>query len=327
MTRQLQLLVCLALLAFAAMSCSSEADQEGTVEGLEYLDSVKPVCVELPNSPNPPCARRVFWTVDTYPDVHGSFSSELLSRLPLQVEGEYRIDWTGDSGLGAPQLILRGVVIPGSARCTESRAMVVNAQRYYKIEVNSDAVDEVCFVDISVNEYITGRGPSIVTAVAGWRNGVSTGAADYGTSTYYDRIAAPIRESLEGIEFVFDLSRPHNLSFAEWQFTVHRLWDVQRKGDGTIVGVSWWVGIFGSVADVSSFEYPLEDLQNMMRSARSKLAAEFGGRIGDSDDSPMLVSDANREFLMAQIRELGGYDAPGITPVAAPTATVPRRSP
>ena len=41
----------------------------------------------------------------------------------------------------------------------------------------------------------------------------------------------------------------------------------------------------------------------------------------------MLVSDANRQFLLDQIRELGGYDAPGITPVAAPPAPVPRKSP
>ena len=310
----------LVLLVVAIVGCGSQSGVDKTVPETGYFESVRPACVELPNSPNPPCARREQWEIDTYPGVHGYFDSEVLSRLPLQSEDEYRMDWGIGDGFGTPQIIVRGTVVPGSTRCSEARAVVFEADRYQVFEQDLGRIDEVCHIDVQVNEYIVGRGPSTLPVVAGWRNAVSTAVEGYGTATYYRGVAAPIRDSMEGIEFVFDLSISHNLAHADWSFHLHRLWDVQLRPDGTVVGVSWWYGIFGAVAEIGDFEYPLAELQKMMRDAHAKLSTENGGRISDEPDSPMLVTDASRESLLAQLRELGAYDVPGITPAPAPPA-------
>ena len=308
---------------FLLYSCTPQ--HEGVFDQRNPIadESVKPACIELPDSPNPPCERREQWGIATYPEVHGYFDHEVLSRLPLEVEDEYRKHWTGDHGLGAPQVILRGTVLPGSTRCSTIRAVLLDATSRHVYPAGSTTADEVCHFDVRVNEYIVGRGPSALPVVAGWRAGVATDVEGYGGDTYFDEVEAPIRNSMEGIEFIFDLRRPHNLAYADWEYSLHGLWDVQRRDDGEIVGVSLWGGIFAPIADVSDFEYPIDDLQEMMRDAYTKLADEFDGRIGESEDSPMLVTDASRASLLGQLRELGAYDAPGITPVPAPPAPIP----
>ena len=308
------------LLILSTASCVFD---ETNSSEIRFVDGVRPACFELPDSPNPPCARREQWEIATYPEIHGYFDHEVLSRLPLQVEDEYRKYWTGDHGLGTPQVILRGTVLPGSTRCSVIGAVLLDASSHHIYPAGSESIDEICHFNIAVNEYIVGGGPSALPVVAGWRARVVRDVDGYGSAAYFDQVEAPIRDAMEGIEFIFDLRRPHNMAYADWEYSVQGLWDVQRKDDGEIVGVSMWGGIFAPISDISDFEHPLQELQNMMRAAHRKLAGEFEGRIGNSEDSPMLATDASRESLLAQLRELGAYDVPGITPVPAPPAPIP----
>ena len=313
-TLSVWVIICISLLsAVAFAACGGQT--EDTHGSRTYLDEVRPACVKLPGSVNEPCARRLPWSVDTPPHVSPSFSEDFIKNYPISVEEEMRRSWNLE-GLKTPQVIMRGTVLPGSARCVADGAVLVPRKYHYKASRESPL--EVCYIDIAVNEYIVGGGPRRVTVVAGWNTRVYTRGQNYGTQDYYDLLAEPIRESMEGIEFIFDLVRPWNSAHADWGF--YNLWDVQRKSNGELVGVSRWIEYFGKTDNLDQFEHPLGDLQETMRTVHAKLSTEMGGRIAEDPGSPMLVKDASRESLLAQLRELGAYDVPGITPVPAPPA-------
>lgn len=160
------------------------------------------------------------------------------------------------------------------------------------------------------------RGPARLEVVVPWVPGVWTDEEGYGTPEYFGRFEGRISRSIEGIEFISNLLRPFNLVDGAWH--IDNLWDVQRRNDGTIVGVSWWIGVFRANKNVSDFEYPLAVLQRKMRDAHATVSDEFGGRITANPNSPKIAADAHRDTFLAQLRELGAYDVPGITPIAPP---------
>ena len=320
-TLRLLAVVCasLSLLLFVAACGGQSADKHSS---RTYLDDVRPACVKLPGSINEPCARRQPWSIGRMVSVSVTFSRDVISDLPFDVEYEFRRAWERSEGVSTPQVIVRGTVLPGSTRC-RSEKVIIWGDGTYTLD-NGGRPYEVCYVEVAANEYIVGRGPERVTVVAGWNLFVNENVPGYGTAAYYRDIGDPIRDSMEGIEFVFPLVQPSNLGHGEWYYS--DLWDVQRRADGTIVGVSWWIDVFGKRDNWSGFEHPLPELVRMMKSAHVKVAAEYGGRIAKSPSSPLLINDAHRDDLLGQLRELGAYDVPGITPVPAPPAPDLRKS-
>ena len=87
-----------------------------------FMDDALPACVPIEGALNEPCERRIPWSIDTYPAVHGDFSPDVIGSLPLEPEEEFRRDWMKGASV-TPQVILRGVVIPNSTRCTEVLAI------------------------------------------------------------------------------------------------------------------------------------------------------------------------------------------------------------
>ena len=280
-----------------------------------FMDDALQPCVPIEGALNEPCERRIPWSIETYPAVHGDFSPNVIGSLPLEPEEELRRDWRKGATV-TPQVILRGVVIPNSTRCTEVLAIHYDSGQHEKFQPESNVALVVCYVDIGVHEYVVNRGPARLEVVAGWVPGVGTDEEGYGTTEYFGRFENRISKSIEGIEFIFNLVRPFNLVHGAWHFD--NLWDVQRRDDGTIVGVSRWIDVFGNGENTSDFEYPLGELQRMLRDAHATVSAEYNGRITTSADSPKIVADAHRDTLLAQLRELGAYDVPGITPIAPP---------
>ena len=280
-----------------------------------FMDDALPPCVPFEGALNEPCERRIPWSIDTYPDVIMEFSYDIIGSGPLDPLAEFRRDWERE-GLGTPQVILRGLVDPGSTRCTEVLARQYASGEHKKFAPESNVAYVVCYMDIAVREYIVNRGPARLEVVVGWVPGVRTDEEGYGTPEYFGTFEKRISKSVEGIEFIFNLVRPHNLVHGAWH--IDGLWDVQRREDGAIVGVSWWVDVFRGRSRRSDFEYPLAELQRMLRDAHATVSAEYDGRITGHPYSPKIVADAHRDTFLAQLRELGAYDVPGITPIAPP---------
>lgn len=112
------------------------------------------------------------------------------------------------------------------------------------------------------------------------------------------------------------LGRPINMAWGEWGLV--DAWDVQRRSDGEIIAQTELYSHYGKRDDKAMYEYPLVELQRKIRDVHAALSVEFNGRLGAGADDPKLVSEANRSFLLAQLRELGAYDIAGITPKPAP---------
>ena len=283
-------------------------------------DHVRPPCAGLPGSDRDPCDRELSSNSATDPNPGGYGLSE--PPLPLDPEWLYRTEWSR-GGTRTPQVVLRGIVALNSARCSEIRAYNFGEGDNENWGAESARTREVCNVEIDVSEYIVGTGPSRVPIVVYRRRSVPRSSVNYGTDSYFAELAAPFRDSMEGGEFIFELATPYDFAWGDWR-AVHA-WDVQRRSDGTIVGVSGKWPLFAHDSEIGDWEYPLDELQRKLKAAHAKVSAEYGGRISDEPGSPMLVADASRESLLAQLRELGAYDAPGITPAPAPTVA-PRGS-
>ena len=303
------------LLILSTASCVSD---ETNSSEIRFVDGVRPACAPVPGSDRDPCQRE--FTPISLPGQNSAGHGLKVPPLPVDPEWLYRQEWSRQ-GVTTPQVVLRGVVAQNSARCSEVGAYHIGSDWYGLIEQDSATARIVCHVDVDVSEYLVGSGPSRLTIIPYWHRSVPTDTSGYGTSEYFAEMTSPIRDGLEGFEFVFELALPHDLAWGEWVH-VHS-WDLLRRPDGTIVGRAIMWTLFEGTTDVTDWEIPLDELQSKLKAAHAKVAAEHGGRISDEPDSPMLVTDAGRDSLLGQLRTLGAYDAPGITPVPAPLAPIP----
>ena len=300
------------LILFGAACLAQPAD----VVSLRVGESVRPPCTALPGLDRDPCERNVGLNARAGQNP-GAYYGPSLPPLPLDPEWLYRMEW-GRQGVRTPQIVVRGIVAPGSARCSEVRAYHYGGSDHGSWGVDSERTLEVCHVDVDASEYLVGSGPSRFPLLIRWYRSVLRTGSDYGTTTYFEDRAAPFRASMEGSERIFELTGPYDFAWGDW--TAVHTWDVQRKTDGTIVGVSGMWRKYSGRSEIEDWEYPLDQLQRRLKAAHATVAAEYDGRISDEPDSPMLATDASRESLLAQLRELGAYDVPGITPVPAPPA-------
>ena len=300
------------LLALFGAACLARPTD---VVNLRVGESVRPPCTSLPGSDRDPCRNEIsrFSLDDQSPPIHGL----KVPPLPLDPEWRYRRGWSRQ-GIDTPQVILRGVVVHNSARCGEVGAFHLGLEWHGLIEEDSESARIVCHLDVDVSEYLVGSGPSRLTIIPYWIRSVPRDTPGFGTPAYFEEMLSPFRESLEGFEHIFELAIPYDLAWGDW---VHNhSWSILRRPDGTIVGRSAMWALFEGRTDLEDWDVPLDELLPKIKSAHAKVAAEYGGRISDEPDSPMLVTDASRESLLGQLRELGAYDVPGITPVPAPPA-------
>ena len=273
-----------------------------------------PPCTPVPGSDRDPCERFPNQGEDSHVYAVGHIFGK--PPLPLDPEWLFRSAWDTD-GIKTPQIVVRGVGVADSSRCSEVAAYNFGGGDYSVAPADAPYTMEVCHIDFDVREYIVGTGPSRIPVIVEWHASVLRTSSDYGTESYFNKLESPIRDVFEGNEKILELVQPSNLAWGDWSNS--HAWDVQMRSDGLIVGVSGKWPLFAHDSEVEDWEYPLDELQQKLKTAHDKVAAEHGGRISDGPDSPMLVTDASRESLLAQLRELGAYDAPGITPAPAPT--------
>ena len=299
------------LILFVA-SCAVAAREEPPADG------VRPACAPVPGSDRDPCER----TQNSAASSDANQSAYFIGRTEFTFTPEwlYRTEW-GNGGFSTPQLLVRGVVVVDSARCSEARAYNFGGGDHGLTPPDSQVALELCHIEVDVSEYLLGSGPSRLTVIVGWYPSVYKNYAEYGTVAYFNEVAAPIRDALEGREYVIELALPPDMAWGEWRM-LHS-WQLQETKSGTIMAISAMSILSSNESDIEDFQFPLDELVPELKAVHAEVAGEYGGRISDEPDSPMLVTDASRESLLGQLRELGAYDAPGITPVPAPPAPIP----
>ena len=172
-----------------------------------------------------------------------------------------------------------------------------------------------CYTDIAVREYIFGSGPSLVTIRSKSRS-TDEISPDFGTvardAAYFADISSPLTESFEGYEWVLWLSTPRDASQAAWNVT--SLWDVQRREDGSIVGVSRYRrGSNDESVYLDRLEPPLDSFVTDTKAAMAHYVELYDGRVGESPDAPLLLPSADLSSVYEYIKLMGALEVPGFT--------------
>lgn len=70
-----------------------------------------------------------------------------------------------------------------------------------------------------------------------------------------------------------------------------------------------------SEAGYKGFTLNLSEFRDMTRDAMERYYRETGGRVGTAGRNPIAATNAGRDQLLTQLRELGGFSVEGIEPV------------
>ena len=248
--------------------------------------------------------------------------------------------------------MLRGTYLPGTVRCTTGHRF-----RYPSyVGLSVDWLFVYCFADVRVNAYLLGSGPSTLTVIVESSLYIKGGSDDdYGVEQLESRRRAYERALSEGGLFKYDdplrgrlppgggplrpgyrrdgpevsgppggiggrevvlFIRPsRNLSVEAWD--VRYTWDVERREDGTVVAIHPYGRWLTPDEYRSLGEMELPALTQAVTTVHQARIAANGGRIGEDDSLPMLVTDVNQLRQYFSDPKVGAY-APG-----APTPEQP----
>ncbi len=307
---------------------------------LEYLMEEIPPCTPVPGSSVDPCevgegllnatGSVSLLTVD-YPDVPYAVPDYLNS--------------FGWFDYGIAHLVVRGTYLPGTVRCTSANSFLPPS---HIADGGANPLLIYCYSDVRVNEYIVGMGPSVLTVIAAHQSYGRDGVSAYGHEeveilrSLWERalveggqhrpspsvsrnpwlVASGPPGGIAGREAVLFLGPSSSASLETWR--VYAIWDVQRRGDETVVAVHPdFYSYVRIVRDDATFERLLPQLElelptfkQAAQSANNARVTANNGRVRPDPDFPMLVSDANQ--LSTYFREVGAYDDPDNPPAQPP---------
>ena len=220
-------------------------------------------------------------------------------------------------------LVVRATYLPGTARCVPTGDFLRrhpyhddNLASWELAFANTKAV--YCYIDVRVNEYIVGSGPTTLTVLYFHR--------------LYRAYDAPREDAISlreerwvsgfaslGYEAMLFLMPAFDMQGESWE--VKSTWNLEQQGS-TVVAVhplrDYWLHYKtdGYNTYRSSIEMQLPAFRQAVKAAHQARLSEHGGRTGAEAKYPMLVSDANR--LSGFFREIGAYDHPNGPPVQPP---------
>ena len=293
-----------------------------------YLAEEIPPCTPVPGPSVDPCEPRRERDQTTKSD------GLILAEAPVRVEDI--LNGNPTTPIYTTHIVLRGTYIPGTVRCTSGHS------RRYPSYVGHQSYGLLiyCFVDVRVNTYLLGTGPSSLTVIRKFSlyqsvYGYGGDDEDYGLEQLESRRLAHERALAEGGRFEYDeplrgylppsglsaagppsgiggrevvmFIRPSSsLSVETWE--VNYTWDVERREDGTVVAIHPFN---------ESLEMELSALTQAITTAHQARVAANGGRIGADEGLPMLETDANRLRQYFSEPKVGAY-APGVPTPAPP---------
>ena len=303
-----------------------------TAPVFSYLTEEIPPCTPVAGSSVDPCEPRAEGSETT------GTPGSLLVEPAFLVKDLFR---SPTSPVFTTHIVLRGTYLPGTVRCTSGHAR--RAPAFLGRGQASYGLLIYCFADVRVNAYLLGTGPSTLTVIVQqslYGGRASDNDEAYGLEQLESRRLAFERALSEGGRFQFDkplrgyigpsgpvatgpaggiggrevvlFIRPlYRISVEGWQ--VSRTWDVERREDDTVIALhpnrEWW--------GTGSMQLPA--LTQEVTEAHQAHVTLTGGRIGEGDHLPMLVTDANRLRQYFSDPKVGGY-APGVPAPTQPPA-------
>ncbi len=308
-------------------ACSNNVSIKDDSSSDGYLESDLPACDQILIEGIDPCERR-----DHIALPESAPQSISIDDTPPSIADTLNFKTYSTYGEAAPHMVIRGIPLPGTARCASWSMVLPSFLPQSDIESVSNLLRHLmCHIDVQVNEYIVGNGPSSITAVfsampysAEYHDVLSQDVWDEITRYNQDDVT----DSFEAREWMIWIGPSYTTSLEGW--AVYERWDVQRRSDGTIVAVSPSKQHYEPTPDnLARLEMPLEEFRKQIVAAHEARVAETGGRIGTDDSSgrtkrsaddpplPPLITDAN-DLHSYYRNELRAYDNLTATPQPPP---------
>ena len=292
MGRSLQLGLLLVVLALVA-GCSEEPPLP------EYLDKVTPPCVPVDGVDVDPCAPRAFYGVQA---PGGHREPDIGTTVP------YTIRWFLGESISAGHLVIRGTYLPGTVRCATNQGVHGADWAFGEGGLILDWPSTKCYADIRVNEYYLGTGPPMLTIMLqSFNQGADHQIAEKRLATLVGR---------EEIVFVGPA-----VDYGTEALEVYERWDVQHDGDSAIAvhpDREYWLWV-GGETHRAAVEVSLADFAAAVTAAQAVRMADFGGRVSDHPDAPMLLADANKlHDFYVEAGAMEYEDGPPVPPPPVP---------
>ena len=202
---------------------------------------------------------------------------------------------------------IRGTFLPNTSRCTANNRFRVPDYLIddFAMTQNEGGLGYQCFIDVRVNEYYHGSGPSRLTLLAiSWEHG-PTHSEEF--RRFFEETHA---DWLEGGEYIVFPGPSFDISTEAWQ--ILGLHKVVRSDDGTVTVHhplrDRWLAEKPTVAaaNIHLLEVPLADMVSRITTVFQERERAYGGRIGADEDLPMVRSNANE--LHQYYEDIGAYD-------------------
>ena len=238
-----------------------------------------------------------------------------------------------EDGLSPPawvaHIALRGTYLPDTVRCTDSDPFRPPSYLSNEFDYEDNPSSIKCYIDVRANSYILGSGPTTLTlllfAYIYWHDQYSPYLEEGQTAQDLveenrQQIEADIEAAFPGREHMIFLGPPPDLSSEAWRLLGY--WDVQRQEDGTVLAVHPYRDLWQSrrpddyATYRSQLEMGLPAFTQAVTTAHQARVTEYDGRIGEDEDLPDLVTNANdlRDYYV----EVGAYDEGEPAPAQPP---------
>ena len=200
---------------------------------------------------------------------------------------------------------IRGTFLPNTSRCTANNRFRVPDYLIddFAMTQNEGGLGYQCFIDVRVNEYYHGSGPSRLTLLAiSWEHG-PTHSEEF--RRFFEEAHA---DWLEGGEYIVFPGPSFDISTEAWQ--ILGMQKVVRDG-GTIMAHhpqrERWLAEKPDVAaaNIHLLETTLADMTARITAVFQARAQAHGGRIGSAEGLPMLRTSVDQ--LHAYYEDIGAY--------------------
>ncbi len=316
-------LLLLVVLAFGLTACGVDPSGRGFASGDDeqldsaddrsgYLSATVEPCSPVNGSDVDPCERRF----DEWDKVRSPYRSSSDRRPVDPPTIEASINELFGTSFRVPHLIVRGTVVPGTTRCDQQELILLSAFGHapnYK-----DETRDTCFSEIRVNEYIVGRGPSMLTVSVGAHHKIGD-YGDHSGEVYYEWLEG-IHSIYEGREWVMGLHVPIDFTYAAWRISDYP-WDLQQTRDGELIVVDWMARSQPELSrEENGFEISLDEFRTLAKRTHAEHLTSHDGRTGEFEGAPFVLNDANYEFLHKHMSHGPVFSVVDATPHAPPPA-------
>ena len=239
---------------------------------VSYLEEIIPPCVPLAGSSHDPCAT-------TTPQQVAVLSAPTAGPLWPYTDDLLTITETvmGYDPLSIIHIVVRATVLDGNTRCGLYPLIPAD---HAEFSASPSEYGYNCYVDVRVNEYLVGTGPSELTVelhrevlnlteedLADWGNWKD----DWLTDIVHDpegRTAA----AFEGNEVVLFLGPSFTIAVESWEGSVGiaDVWFVQRPAEGAVRAVAPDVVDAVTEDQRNKLDMPLADLVTKIRAAGNR---------------------------------------------------------